>query len=175
MNRLLPVVAVALCLLWAPGLAAAQQPEAKAVAWATDLDAALATAKATQKLILVDVYTDWCAYCVLMDQRVYQKQPFVDYINQKFVAVRLNAETTDTLSYQGKRFPYHSNQRVNELAYLLLDGRLEYPATVFLTPQGEIIQAVHGYIEPQTMDRVLHYFGDGNYRTNRWDIYMNRY
>jgi thioredoxin-related protein len=154
---------------------APQPAPATAIRWYTDLDEAQRAAQASNKLLLVDVYTRWCAYCNLMGQRIYQKPEFIQYIDQKFIAVHLDAETADTLDFQGRRFPYHPQHRVNELAYLLLDGRIEYPATVFLTPQGELIQTVHGYLEAPIMDRILRYFAEGYYKTNKWDIYMNRY
>lgn len=145
------------------------------VNWLTDLDLALQKARQEKKPILVDIVTDWCAYCNLMDQRIYRKSDFAEYINKTFIPVRLNAECEDTLTFQGARFPYHPEQRVNELPYQLLGGRLEYPATAFLTSDGTLIQTVFGFIEPEIMPKLLRYFGDGYYKTNDWNIYMNRY
>jgi len=91
------------------------------------------------------------------------------------LAVRFDAESLDTLTFQGHQFPYMAGVRTNELAYKLVEGNLKYPATVFLSAKGEVLQDLHGYIQADTMAKVLRYFGEDHYKTNDWDIFMNRY
>lgn len=165
----------ATALLLLAGNSPARATEAETIHWYASLDEGYKQAQLQNKKILVDLVTDWCAYCPLMDQQVYQRLDITRYVNAKFIAVRLNAETLDTLIYQNHKFPYLPGVRTNELAYKLLDGKLEYPATVFLTQKGDVLQAVHGYIPADTMTKVLQYFGEDFYKTNDWDIFMNRY
>ena len=47
-------LAVGACLLWSANAHAAE-----AIKWATSLDKAIATAKASNKLVMADFYTDW--------------------------------------------------------------------------------------------------------------------
>lgn len=56
---------------------------------------AIAAAKAENKYVFADVYTDWCGPCKMMDQQVFPMKEMGDYFNPKFVSIKLNAETGD--------------------------------------------------------------------------------
>jgi thioredoxin-related protein len=57
------------------------------------LDSGLAISKESHKLILIDLYTDWCIYCKKLDQSTYTDQDVIKYLNQKFVCIKENAES----------------------------------------------------------------------------------
>ena len=59
-----------------------------------DWDKVKKDAEKTGKAIFVDVYTDWCGYCKMMDRDVFNDQEVGAYLNGKFVSVKLDAETT---------------------------------------------------------------------------------
>jgi len=59
--------------------------------WYTNWDEAVAAAKATNRLILVDFYTDWCHWCKVLDAQVYPTDKFKAE-SKYFVFCRLNAE-----------------------------------------------------------------------------------
>jgi len=54
-------------------------------------DEALARARAEQKLVLVDVYTDWCGWCTKMDRDVFADTR-VKTALLGFVPIRVNAD-----------------------------------------------------------------------------------
>jgi thiol:disulfide interchange protein len=56
------------------------------------LGAVLDKAKADNKLVFVDFYTDWCIGCKLMDQDVFTDKPMADFLNENFVSFKINAE-----------------------------------------------------------------------------------
>ena len=58
----------------------------------TDLDAALLKAKEDNKAIFIDFYTSWCAPCKLMDKDVFPQEIVGNYLNSKFVNLKINAE-----------------------------------------------------------------------------------
>ncbi|WP_442845111.1 thioredoxin family protein [Leeuwenhoekiella sp. H156] len=58
----------------------------------TDLDAALVKAKEENKAIFIDFYTSWCAPCKIMDKDVFTQKQVGDYLNSKFVNLKINAE-----------------------------------------------------------------------------------
>ena len=58
-------------------------------------DEALQEAGETGQLVFVDVYTEWCGPCKLMDANVYPKDAVGDYFNPRFVNVKLDAEDED--------------------------------------------------------------------------------
>ncbi|WP_235296746.1 thioredoxin family protein [Portibacter marinus] len=49
-------------------------------------------AVASNKLIFVDFYTDWCTPCKLMDEDVFVDEKFADYMKSKFINYKVNAE-----------------------------------------------------------------------------------
>lgn len=68
------------------------------------------------KPMFIDVYTDWCGWCKRMDATTFQDASIAQYLNSNFYAVKLNAETPDSLSFMGKT--YHNSQQ-KKVKYLL--------------------------------------------------------
>jgi len=139
------------------------------------IEEALQMAKIHNKMIIVDIYTNWCGWCKIMDQRTYQNAQIISYINQKFYAVKLNAERKDTVKFQGNQFIYETEKRMHQLASLLLNNKPQYPSTVFLTSKAEVLPAIFGYIDNKTMIKILNYYGEGEYLNSKWKDYEKEY
>lgn len=90
-----------------------------------NLDAALAKAKAENKVVMVDFYTDWCGPCKMLDQTTWQAPDVMAWLLGKTVAVKLDAEKEIQAS---KRYNIRS-----------------YPQMVFLKPDGSVIGRIVGY------------------------------
>lgn len=59
--------------------------------WETDFKAALATAKAEGKPVLVDFTgSDWCGWCIRLDKEVFSKQAFKDYAKDSLVLLEVD-------------------------------------------------------------------------------------
>lgn len=74
------------CLLLS--LAAMAQTNFRELAYAD----ALAVAKAEQKLVFIDFYTDWCGPCKMMARDVFPQKSVGDFMNKQFVCLKVNAE-----------------------------------------------------------------------------------
>ncbi|MBI4535038.1 MAG: DUF255 domain-containing protein, partial [Ignavibacteriae bacterium] len=61
-------------------------------------------AKKKQKKVLIDVYTDWCGWCKRMDVQTYADKSVASYLNEKYVVIKLNAESNKKLSYKGNEY-----------------------------------------------------------------------
>ena len=59
----------------------------------------------------VDIYTDWCGPCKLMDKNTFQNSDVAQYLNNNFYAVKFNAEGNTKVSFKGREF---SNINYNE-------------------------------------------------------------
>lgn len=66
-------------------------------------------AKSEDKIIFVDVYTDWCGPCKMMDKNIFSKEEVGNVYNNKFVCYKLNAEKGEGVDiakkYNVKVFP----------------------------------------------------------------------
>lgn len=59
-----------------------------------DWQGALQQARQRQVPLFVDIYTDWCGYCKKMDRDVYADASVGSYMNEHFVNVHLDGETS---------------------------------------------------------------------------------
>ena len=52
---------------------------------------ALAMAKAEDKMVFIDFYTDWCGPCKVMARDVFPQKQVGDFFNAKFVCLKLKS------------------------------------------------------------------------------------
>jgi len=77
--------------------------------------------------------------------------------------VRINAETREKIIWNGKSYNYNASYRANEFAVYITKGRLEFPTTIIIPPDGSEPQAIAGYLEIKDFEMIAKYFGDGGY------------
>lgn len=117
-------------------------------------DRGLEEARSSGKRVLVDVHTQWCGWCRRMQADVYSRADVRDYLQQRFVVIRLDAEASDPAHYEGRNFTSRS------LAARF--GVTGYPTTLFLRSGGEHLVSVPGYVDADRFLRILKYIGDGH-------------
>jgi uncharacterized protein YyaL (SSP411 family) len=146
------------------------------VKWYT-IDEAFSLTKTAPRKILIDVYTDWCSWCKVMDRNTYSNPIIADYLNNNFYPVRFNAEQKSDLTLNGKTYKYIASgtRGYHELAYELLNGQLGYPSTVFLDEHTRMIQPVQGYIKPQQFDQIIKFIGGNYFKTETWEAFLTSY
>ena len=67
--------------------------KAQKIEWMT-LAQAMEAQKAEPKKIFMDVYTDWCGPCKLLDKNTFQNPDVSSYISEHYYAVKFNAIIT---------------------------------------------------------------------------------
>lgn len=142
--------------------------------WLT-LDEAAVQLSKQKKPILVDLYTDWCGWCKVMDKNTYTNENVIQYIQENFYPVKLNAETRDTLKWRGRAFAYNPAYKVNEYAVLLTQGKLSFPSTIILPTDGSQPQAIPGYLRVNDMELILKYFGEGHFGKAPFEAYQSAF
>ncbi len=92
-------------------------------------EAASKEAARTGKIVLVDFYTTWCGPCKMLDKNTWTDAAVIQLLEQKTVALRIDAEKEAALS---KRY------------------RIEvYPSVLLIKPDGTEIDRLVGYREPK--------------------------
>jgi thioredoxin-related protein len=144
-----------------------------AMTWMT-LDQAAVRLQQEKRPVLIDLYTTWCGWCRQMDRKTYSNKRVEEYLEEKYYCVRVDAETKDVLTWLGRTYAYSPQYRSNEFAMYLTHGRLEFPTTIIITP-GDAPQAIPGFMEPDELEPVVKYFGEGAYKTRGFDEYLKNF
>ena len=142
---------------------------AQKVNWLSFEDA-ISLNKENPKPILIDIYTDWCGYCKKMDLYTFSNKTISRYINENFYAVKLNGEGKKNITFNGHTFKFHKEGRrgYHELSAALMNGKLSYPTTIFLSEEEKLLDRIPGYLDTKTMEKILAYFSKKNYQTSKW-------
>ncbi len=140
-------------------------PAEDEIRWMSWEEASLAN-KQVKKKILVDVYTDWCSWCKVMDRETFSDTLIARYINEHFYAVKLNAEQKESITWNDQEFKWipSGHNGVHELAYALCDGQMSYPAYVFLTENHERIRISKGFKDARAFLTELKFVAEEQYR-----------
>lgn len=138
--------------------------------WLT-LDEVQEKMKKDPRKVYIDVYTDWCGWCKVMDKKTFTNPEVIKYLNKHFYAVKLNAERQDDIRFMGKMFSYVPEYKANMLAVELMKGQMSYPTTVILEEQFQNPQPVPGYLDVNIMEKVLKYFGENHHKKTKFQDY----
>ena len=111
------------------------------IEWMKFEDAIAANAQ-NPKMLIIDVYTDWCGWCKKMDKETFTDPTVIAHINENFYAVKLNAENTKrSFDFMGKTY--------NEAQMAAAMQVRSYPNFVVIEPKLQNIAQLPGYRQPE--------------------------
>lgn len=124
-------------------------------------DDAYKNASKNNKIIVVDIYTDWCGWCKRMDKDTYENAEVVSILKQKYEVVKLNPEKQNMqFSYQGKT--YSSAELLQTLVKIGKGEVRGYPTTLFVVPlkgagvaASDNVHVVGGYLNAHDFKDAL--------------------
>jgi len=153
-----------------------QATEAHPVKWMSWAEA-MEASKVEKRKIFVDVYTDWCGWCKVMDKNTFAEAAVAKILNEKFYPVKFDAEQTNEIVFSGHTFKFipQGNRGVHELAVALLNSQMSYPTVVFLDEEFRMIQPLAGYQKAPEFHRVIQFIGEDHYKKMKWSEYQSIY
>lgn len=139
------------------------------IKWVT-LNEALELQKETPKKIIMDVYTNWCGPCKLLDKNTFQNPDVTAFINENYYAVKFNGEGNETINYLGATYknPNYNeklkNKRNSAHGFANFMGVNAYPTIVFIGENGNLIMPLRGYQTPNQLELYLKLFKGDDYK-----------
>lgn len=128
------------------------------------LNEALALQKENPKKIMIDIFTNWCGPCKLLDKKTFQNKDVATYVNEHYYAVKFNGEGNKTINYQEKTFknPNYdaskANSRNSAHQFANYMGIKAYPTIAFLNETGDFIIPLRGFHGPKQLEFYLKMF-----------------
>jgi thioredoxin-related protein len=137
---------------------------------------AMALHKKKPKKILIDVYTNWCNGCNVMNRSTYKDPKLTAYIDKNFYLVDFNAEQKDSIRFKDKLYinngangsPFHP------FIVELLNGKMTLPTCGILNENLEVVDALPFFMTAKTLDPILHYYAENIYKTKKWPEYQEQ-
>jgi thioredoxin-related protein len=141
------------------------------------IEEALKLNQENPKKIFIDVYTDWCSWCKVMDSKTFSDPIIADYLNKNFYPVKFNAESTAPITYNGLIYENKNSGRrsPHELAIRLLQGRLAYPSVAYLDEKNELITSIPGYNSPDQIEPILKFYSENHYKTTNLESFRRTF
>ena len=180
LNKVKPMlnkhIAILICFFKLTTIAFSQPEQSGLVNWMSFKEAQEKN-KTLQKPFLIDIYTDWCGWCKHMMKTTYSNPGIASYINSNFYAVKFDAETKDTIEYNGKLYKPLSKEpkTPHELAVKFLGNSLSYPSTMFVTNNFEYNLMTQGFLEDKKIEPILVFMVENAWRTTSFDEFNKHF
>lgn len=110
-------------------------------------DAAIAKARAENKLVMVDFFATWCGPCRMLDENTWPDAKVRREVEEKVVAIRVDVDKEPELTsrYQVEAFP--------TVLFLKADGRVAGQLVGYLAPEEFLPRAREIVEEASTATR----------------------
>ena len=136
---------------------------AQTINWVS-FEEALALQKKKPKKIMMDVYTNWCGPCKMLDKNTFQNPDVAKYVNDNYYAVKFDAEGNENIKFKGNTYTNKGykaemasrRNSVHDLTHALQVNA--YPTIMFFDEIGDIIFPLRGYQQPQQLESYLKMF-----------------
>jgi len=105
------------------------------------------------KKYLVDVYTDWCGWCKVMDKKTFTDEKVQAYLRENFNLIKFDAEQKEDIIFKKRIYEWQSGGKkgINKLAIELLGNRMSYPTMVYLDEDLNKIRSIPGFKKPDQL------------------------
>lgn len=172
----LRTVTICLLFLLSAGTGVYGQDASGTVQWMT-FEEAVEKSKKEKRKIFIDVYTDWCGWCKVMDKKTFNEPAVARVLNEKYYPVKFNAEQREDVVYNGTTFKFieHGGRGTHQLAAALLNNQLSYPSVVFLNEDFAIVNILKGYRQAPEFHKIAEFIGGDHYKTSKMEAWETTY
>ncbi|MDZ7664763.1 MAG: thioredoxin family protein [Desulfotignum sp.] len=119
-----------------------------------DYTPGLTRAKNQEKNIFLYFYAQWCTYCTKLKQTTFVDEKVQSYLDDHFISISVDTDQNQTLS---------RNWQVTGL-----------PTMWFLTPEGDRISSLPGYVDGPQLLKILKYIHTNSYHTMSFEQFVRQ-
>lgn len=101
------------------------------IPWSTDIESSLRESAQTGKPVLLEFTASWCVYCKRMEKTTFVDPDVVNYVNERFIPVRVDAD-----------------QHKQLVADLAIKG---LPAILVVSPDLKVMERIPGFQTPEAL------------------------
>lgn len=142
------------------------------------IDEAVKLSAESPRILVIDVFTDWCGWCKRMDATTFRDPEVVRMLNTQFYPVKLDAEGKEDITIADKTFKFvdtGNGRGYHEMAAVVTRGRLQYPTISYVDKQGRLIEASPGYKSAVEFRKYLAYISQEAYKTKTFKEFSESY
>lgn len=142
-----------MCCLIIPGSSLLARETKGSIDWLS-FDEGQKKGQAQEQKFFLYFYTDWCGYCRKLERETFTDKAVAQYINKNFIPVRINSERLPKVA---ARF-----------------GVSGFPDLRFLTPKGENIGKLPGYVDADKLLPMLKYVNTDSYLSMSYGEFIKK-
>lgn len=145
------------------------------IKWMT-IEEALSASEKNPKKIIIDIYTDWCGWCKVMDRNTFGNADVANYINENYYAVKLNAEKQESFTYKGNVYNLQTTngRSINTFVLAISNGNIGYPTTAYLDESQNVLTLISGYQKPEQLLPILKYLKADLFKSMSFEDYIKQ-
>ncbi len=97
-------------------------------------------------------YTDWCTYCKIMNKQTFVDPKLIDYLNDNFIPIRVNAEKQKDVA---KKY-----------------GVTRFPNTWFIGEDTVSLSSQPGFIPPEMLLNMLKFLNTDSFKNMKFSAFI---
>lgn len=103
----------------------------------TNINDGFQKARTYKKLIIADIYTDWCGWCKRLDKETFHNENVEQYLSQNFIGMKVNAEDQAAGEALAKKYAVNG-----------------YPTILFFDANGNYKDKFEGFAGPNDFPKI---------------------
>ena len=125
--------------------------ENKEIQW-QPYEAGMKRIKEQNKKGFLHFYTDWCTYCKIMNKQTFVDPKIIDYLNNNFVSIRVNADKQKDVA---KKY-----------------GVSRFPSTWFIAEDSTSLSNQPGFIQPDMLLDMLKFLNTDSFKEMKFSEFI---